>query len=162
MHLHRTEHGLTLIELVTVVAIISILAAVAWSMYENEAASNRRKDAVMALIAAEQAMANFKAENGSYTGATLASYKPTVANTPLQNCQFRGYRIDNSESCRGLYLITVRVLAGSYTLTASPIAGRAQNNANFVDPCGSFTLNNLGVKGITGAAPWNVSKCWAL
>ncbi len=38
-------------------------------------------------------------------------------------------------------------IATSVTLTAATIPGGAQSS----DPCGSFTLTNTGVKGVTGS-----------
>lgn len=63
------QKGFTLIELMIVVAILGILAAIAWPSYQEQVRSGRRADAQGALMGLAQAMERHFTENGSYEGA---------------------------------------------------------------------------------------------
>ena len=65
--------GFTLIELMIVVAIIAILAAISYPAYDRYVDKSRRIDAQKSLLQASQAMQRFYAEQTpfTYVGATL-------------------------------------------------------------------------------------------
>ena len=63
--------GFTLIEVMIVVVIISILAAIAYPAYQSQLQQSRRIDAQTALLELAQYMERYYTTNGSYTGATL-------------------------------------------------------------------------------------------
>ncbi len=137
--LRMVQQGFTLIELMVVVAIVGILAAVALPSYRSYIERGDRASARAALMEAQQFMERFYAVNDSY------SVDKTNANVALPA---RLAAVPN-ESPK--YNLTISAVASnSYTLTATPI--------NTVQKCGNLTLTNTGVKGNSGSG--SVSDCW--
>ncbi len=64
----------TLMEVMIVVAIVGILAAIAVPMYTEQIKKGKRNDAMQALLAASEAMERYKAANFSYNGAVLGDF----------------------------------------------------------------------------------------
>jgi len=139
--LQRTGRGFTLIELMIVVAVIAILAAVALPAYQSSVRKARRAEARTALVTASQMLERYNTQNGvnGYTGATLGT-----ATTDTY--------VNKSES--GYYTLALSNLATrTFTLTATPAGAQA------ADKCGSFTLTETGVRGVTGGTLTS-AECW--
>lgn len=68
--------GFTLIELMIAVAVIGILAAIAYPSYQEYVKRGRRADAMGELQQAATAMERYFTVNGSYTGATAGGTIP--------------------------------------------------------------------------------------
>ncbi len=130
------QQGFTLIELMITVAIVAILAAIAYPSYTTQVQKTRRADAQAALSHAALAMEACRADRATYTGCAL----PRAA----------------SED--GHYELTAAITGGgrSYTLTATPAAGSPQTNDA---ACTSLTLDSRSVRGHTGSAS-SAEVCW--
>jgi type IV pilus assembly protein PilE len=130
------QAGFTLIELMIVIAVLGILAAVAYPSYVESVQKSRRADAQSVLLEAAQLLERFHTENnGSYAAFTLPAY--------LQNSP--------KDGATKYYTITATGLAAStYLLTATP------SGAQVGDRCANLTFNNLGVKGTSSAQ----TDCW--
>lgn len=159
---YQKSKGFNLTELIIVVAIIGILAAIAWPVFESQSAKGRRSDAAVALTNARQALTAFRSDNGAYPAdaaaalTALRSYLVTAPNTPPRDCKNeRGYQIPGGGviSCQGYYNIAVSAAnANGFTLTATPTVTTG-------DDCTNLTLDHLGTRGSTPANL--VNRCWA-
>jgi type IV pilus assembly protein PilE len=68
----KNHRGFTLIELMIAVAVIAILAAVAYPSYQDFIRKGRRSDAITEIARVQQAQEKFRANNASYS-ADLSS-----------------------------------------------------------------------------------------
>lgn len=68
----RGMHGMTLIELMIVVAVLGILIAIAYPSYREHIVKTRRADAQGALMGLANAMERHYTENSTYCGAAVA------------------------------------------------------------------------------------------
>lgn len=130
--------GFTLIELMITVAIVGILAAIAYPSYVEYAERGRRNDAKAVLLEAAQYMERHFSQSGTYVGATLPA---ALSKSPKEGAAW--YNITASG-----------VAASTYTLTATPKSGWTPRK------CGSLTINQLGVKGKTSSSE-TVEECWS-
>lgn len=117
IELNRNK-GFTLIELMIVVAIVAILAAVAIPSYQDSVAKSRRADAKGALEGLAQSMERFFTANNTYLGAAAAGADTGVpAGYPSEA------PLDGSTK---FYDLTISATtATSFTIRATPKNGQA-------------------------------------
>lgn len=137
---YRRAIGFTLTEVLVVLAIVGILAAIAIPSYQSTVMKARRHDAEDALMGLRQAMERHFARTGSYAGAADGSGVPQIyaARTPL-------------EGSGHYYDLRVRNVGEvSFELAATPVAEQAN------DDCGTLLLNHAGQRG----SARNDGRCW--
>ena len=140
MRTRQKERGFTLLELMITVAVIAILASVAYPSYTEYVAKSRRATAIGLLQQSQQWMERFYTENYRYdqnTAGTLvtdASQFPawfSVSPKPGDGSPIYDIAIDSATLQRDRYKVTATRKSGT-------------NMAN--DRCGNYTLDQYGRK----------------
>ncbi len=116
----RANRGFTLIELMIAVAIVGILAAIAYPSYQDHVRRTYRSTAKADLVALAQAAERYyttRAGAMTYTGATTALYS--------------GHSPADGPAASARYNLAIAVAADgqSYTLTATPVGGQVGDGA---------------------------------
>jgi type IV pilus assembly protein PilE len=139
----RFSRGVTLIELMTVVAILAIVASIAIPSYRRYLIRSQRSEAKIALLQFQTAEEKFYMQNNAFTDK-IGTAPPAGLGV-----------LTTTET--GKYAITVAVTGGvTYIATAAPAAGGGQADDK---ECGSFTITEKGVKGISGGTK-DAQYCW--
>ncbi|WP_432454788.1 MULTISPECIES: type IV pilin protein [unclassified Agarivorans] len=128
--------GFTLIEVMITVAIVAILAAVAYPSYLSHVQTTRREEAKRTLVEAAQHMESYYSMNLTYSGA--ASSGSLTIYTPTHN--FSDYYT----------LSTSGMSASAYTLSATPKSTAAQAS----DHCGTMSINSTGLTTPSSGGCW--------
>ena len=137
--------GFTLIELMITVAIVGLLSAVAFPSYTSYIARAKRADARGQLLQAAQFMQRFYTANDQYANDRAGNEVSTQIPANVKRSPADGAQV---------YALAVVASASAYTLTMAPVAGSSMVN----DTCGSFTLNSVGTRGVTGTRTRD--ECW--
>ncbi|MFT4198739.1 MAG: type IV pilin protein [Pseudoxanthomonas sp.] len=127
--------GFTLIELMIVVMVIAVLAAIAYPSYSQHVRKAWRAQAEADLVEYAQLAERFHTVNNTYAGLALPAEKsPREAASVSQ------------------YTLALNTTQSTFTLTATPASANQRK-----DKCGTLSLNQVGVKTSSGAS---MSECW--
>lgn len=134
---HGKTSGFSLIELMIAVAIVGILAAIAYPSYRQQVERGRRAEARTVLLEAAQFMQRYYGANDTYAGAVLP---PALSRSPANGTQ--------------LYSIVLAAGANRSTYTLQAVPQGVMSN----DKCGTMSIDSSGRKTVTGTA--SVAECW--
>lgn len=144
----NTQSGFTLIELMIVVAVVGVLAGIAYPSYQDSVVKSRRADAKAALLELSTFMERLNTATGCYNAGTDKDCTPPNADAAIPTLPF----VVTPKSGTANYDLTVTATTNAFTLTAAPKSNAPDSK------CGSLTLTNTGVKGVTGSG--TVAECW--
>jgi len=130
--------GFTLIELMITVAVIGILAAIAFPSFIDQIRKSRRADAKAELTNQAQKIERDYTLNNSYSTAV--------------NNVIGASGVLSSE--KHYQVVATSSTASTYTLEARPQGDQAN------DKCKNLTLTSTGVKNVNGGTITNPSQCW--
>jgi type IV pilus assembly protein PilE len=139
--------GFTLMELMIVVAVIGVLAGIAYPSYSNYVLRANRSEAQAMLNDAAARQERYYAQNYAYITTTADLGKLGMRNTTGTGSSTA------VKSDTGKYALSVGS-TNTYTLTATPQGAQTGDTK-----CGNLTLDAAGTKGAsaTGAV---VADCW--
>lgn len=140
---HASRHaGFTLIELMVVIAVIGILAAIAIPAYSDQVRKSRRADALQRIQQIALAQERFRAENPGYTAnwARLGGDPDTAEPTGIGAWyDWSDVTIDNAATPR------------TFSIAITAVGDQANDKASGTS-CGSLSVSQAGVR--SPAACW--------
>jgi type IV pilus assembly protein PilE len=142
----RQAAGFTLIELMIVVAIIAILAAIAVPIYSDYITRGKLTEAQNNLSALRVQMEQYFQDNRTYAGTTSTSCGVTMPTTSASN---------GANTVAKYFTYTCAITTSGYTITAT---GATTQTANF-----TFTIDQNNVHATTNANGWysgTMTNCW--
>lgn len=148
--MRNSDNGFTLIELMITVAIIGILAAIAYPSYLKQVQKSNRSDAKVALSDVAQRMQRCFTTNSTYdTAAGVCSVVDEVQSGTGVLSTDQMYQVKIAADAD--------LTATTYLLTATPVAGGRQATD---DDCTKFTLSQSGVRIAYKGGAVNTDSCW--
>lgn len=139
------QRGFTLIELMIVVVIVSILAAVAIPSYTESTVRSRRAEGQALILQTAQALERCYTNFGAYDDSG--------------NCTIAAALAGALDSEGGWYRLTGVLEAQRFELTATPQKVQASRD----EKCGSLALTQTGAKSVSGSlagSPDALRVCW--
>ncbi|MGE0386732.1 MAG: type IV pilin protein [Gammaproteobacteria bacterium] len=158
-HASRRQRGITLIELMVVVAVVGILAAIAYPSYQDYILRSNRSEAQALLADVAAREERFFSNCGAYADKMIGS---------PGDCAAGGLGFTSATSERGLYTITIAGdIAGpapparltTFTATATVAGTQARDKK-----CKTMVIDHRGQKTSTTSAnaanPAGNDPCW--
>lgn len=118
------RRGFTLIELMITVAIIAILAAIAYPSYQDQVRKGRRADAKSVMLDLTQQLERRYTTDRDYTNLTAVC----------------GQSVPSPTTGTARYQVSTVCTPSAYTVTATPQDTQAS------DACGTMTINTIGTR----------------
>ncbi len=140
MYRVRRQTGFTLIELMIVVVIIAILAAVGYPAYQSQVEKSNLSEGRAALTQFASQLERCYSRFGAYNDDDCDAHAAA--------------RNDNYYSENDTYKITVDDNANTFAATAE------REKATSLNKCGDLTLTHTGQKGVSGGASKSADECW--
>lgn len=142
----RSARGMTLIELVIVIVIIGILAAVAVPSYSAYVIRSHRAEGKAALLALATAQEKFYLQCNTYATQMGAAHSCATSTLPFAGTTENGWYT----------LAIVNADNTAFTLSATAAGTQARDT-----DCQQFTVNDRGVRtaAASGGAA-NTDECW--
>ena len=128
--------GVTLIELIIAVAVVAILAAIAFPSYQEQVRKTRRADGKAELMETAQQLERCYTRFSRYNDGNCGVALP-------------------SNSSESYYVVSAAAMtASAFTLDATPQGAQANDTR-----CGVLRLTSTGLQGSQGQST-DVNECW--
>lgn len=133
----KKDKGFTLVEIMIVVAILGILAAIAWPSYQDSVRKSRRADGKEALLSAAAIQEKIFLQRNRYSGDVS--------------------ELGGATSIDGHYSMSVSQAAGitTYTLTATATGAQTSDT-----DCAVFTVTHTGLQKAYNSGNTENPNCW--
>jgi type IV pilus assembly protein PilE len=155
----RRSMGFTLIELMIVVAIVALLAAIAYPAYTDSVVKGKRGQGRTVLMDLLQQQERYLSQSGSYMSfaaggtGTNGTIRSASADVGGQTIPFKSISGDDASS--PAYLLGAEACPGGLLLNECV---RVFAQPTFVDAAvGTLQIQSTGLKSCTGS---NSAKCW--
>ncbi|MGR8980546.1 MAG: type IV pilin protein [Gammaproteobacteria bacterium] len=161
MAFEKRQTGFTLLELMIVVAIVGILAAIAYPSYKEYVMKSRRSDAKAGLLALQLAQEKFRTTCIQY--ATKINTTTSTCTGAISKAADGNHDLVNpTSSPDGYYTLSISPLPATddeasikYTLTATAV-GIQVNDTN----CKTFSIDQDGNKTSINSSNTESTGCW--
>jgi type IV pilus assembly protein PilE len=142
MSVKKSNPGFSMVEILTVLALISILGSYAYPNYQAHILRAHRTEAQAALVMLASQLETYYAEHHTYEDANIE--------------QLNG----SNKTQNGYYILSIADLSPTtYTVLATPQGNQLKDRL-----CQTLTFNQLGHKGIQegpgGSPSGTASQCW--
>jgi type IV pilus assembly protein PilE len=139
----KIQRGVTLVELMIVVIIVGILAAIAYPSYIKYVTKSNRSAAESFLLTVANKQEQYMLDARNYVNdpGALSTLNLTTPSEVSSHYTI-SVSADNSTT------------PPSYTITATPTGSQLTRDTD----CANLTLNQAGAKGISGTS--SVTNCW--
>ena len=143
--MRKRERGVTLVELMTVVIVVAILASIAIPSYRTYLLRSQRTAAKTALMNIQAAQEKFFLQNNRYSSSLTAA--PVDGGLGLPGVTEGGY-----------YDLAINAPGGTmFTATAKPRVGGGQTEDK---KCTEFSIDQNGKRVALQGATDNTETCW--
>lgn len=132
----RAQRGVTLIELMIALIVLSILVSVAVPGYRQQVIRTHRAEAKELLLTDAAALERCFMNLNAYNAAGCPTAFPRSV-------------------AEGRYQLQATITAGTFTLSAVPQGLQANDSR-----CKTLTLNHQMVRGVSGGATQTAEHCW--
>ncbi|MDF1587693.1 MAG: type IV pilin protein [Gammaproteobacteria bacterium] len=149
---NKTINGFTLTELMIVIAVIGILAAIALPAYQDYVKRAKRADAKAGLLSVQLAQEKHRANCPVYA----SGFRATAPADPDDYCPDNQI-IHPTTSPDDIYTLSLSgTSATTYTATATPTGTQLANDTE----CANFIINADNVQSVSGTLSANPESCW--
>jgi len=153
VHANQRRRGFTLIEVMVTVAIVAILAAIAFPSFMSQVRASRRADAVATLSQVQQAQERWRANCPCYAGSLTAPNTGCPV-TDCANTSGLGLTLSSAHYTFAMASAPSIATPNNYTITANGTGGQVRDRAAGAS-CATLTVT------VASGVPVNSpAACW--